>query len=595
MCKKYLNVFLLLYLPLLLLSLFLFYNERTERIAYLTRIEEQSALSKSNFLKSVFYYFINNANYWSSLTFPQDFDKHDLLFLRPYLEVINGMSVYDQFRIIDLKGTEVLRYQRQEDGRMEFFPLQNKSHRDYVRQGLGLEKGDILLTRINLNQENNTIERPYKPVIRTVVPIFDSLDRKKGLVVLNYNMREIFESLKQPISEGEIYLIDSNLQINSSSVSEFDMAFEVPGFRDSIIKRVRLDGFGLAVDHDTSYVKNGALWTLKSIDFNAEDRSLKSFSGKSVNVIKNTDWAIVQKVSPERLNAYLWPLYKNSIVFNFFLIVVLAGVSYTYITYQRQKRHFFRELKTNNKVLSTHKKELESVNREFKQTNHRLRLRNKQLKEFNHLVSHNLRAPVTSMSVIVDMIKSEKEHYKIQELVPKLDQISNSITMLTEDISEYVTILDSDKVDLQKINIYEKIESVRKEFSETLFQDSDFKIIYKLDAWKTVVFSKFYLRSIFENLISNAIKYRRKGVTSHIIFESAFEDGKKVLYVRDNGMGIDLLRHGDNLFKLYKRFHRDISGKGMGLFLVKSQLESLDATISVESQPNIGTTFKIEF
>ncbi len=82
---------------------------------------------------------------------------------------------------------------------------------------------------------------------------------------------------------------------------------------------------------------------------------------------------------------------------------------------------------------------------------------------------------------------------------------------------------------------------------------------------------------------------------SFLNFETAFEDDKKVLYVSDNGVGIDLKKHGDNIFKLYKRFHRNISGKGMGLFLVKSQLEALEATITVESKEHIGTTFKIIF
>ena len=65
--------------------------------------------------------------------------------------------------------------------------------------------------------------------------------------------------------------------------------------------------------------------------------------------------------------------------------------------------------------------------------------------------------------------------------------------------------------------------------------------------------------------------------------------------IKDNGIGINLNRHGENVFKLYKRFHRNISGKGIGLFLVKSQLEALDATITIESKENIGTTFKIYF
>ena len=90
-------------------------------------------------------------------------------------------------------------------------------------------------------------------------------------------------------------------------------------------------------------------------------------------------------------------------------------------------------------------------------------------------------------------------------------------------------------------------------------------------------------------------KRQKSDAPSHIIFESSWENDHKVLYVKDNGLGIDLDRHGDNIFKLYKRFHRNISGKGMGLFIVKSQLEVMDATLEVESEEGVGTTFKITF
>ncbi|MEP2238128.1 MAG: ATP-binding protein, partial [Maribacter sp.] len=114
-------------------------------------------------------------------------------------------------------------------------------------------------------------------------------------------------------------------------------------------------------------------------------------------------------------------------------------------------------------------------------------------------------------------------------------------------------------------------------------------------AWDHISYSKFYLQSILQNFISNAIKYKRDDVASYIQFETALENKKKVLYVRDNGIGLNLDKHGENIFKLYKRFHRNISGKGMGLFLIKSQLEALNATITIESKVGQGTTFKIKF
>jgi len=103
------------------------------------------------------------------------------------------------------------------------------------------------------------------------------------------------------------------------------------------------------------------------------------------------------------------------------------------------------------------------------------------------------------------------------------------------------------------------------------------------------------MQSVIQNLLSNAIKYRDPNNKSVIHIRSLLENKKKVLVFEDNGVGMDLNRHGKDIFKLYKRFHRELSGKGMGLFLVKTQLESLNAKIEVTSELGKGTKFKITF
>jgi signal transduction histidine kinase len=116
-----------------------------------------------------------------------------------------------------------------------------------------------------------------------------------------------------------------------------------------------------------------------------------------------------------------------------------------------------------------------------------------------------------------------------------------------------------------------------------------------LSGWKEIKFSKIYLQSVIQNLISNAIKYRDPKKNSVINIRTFWENDKKVMVLEDNGVGVDLHRYGNDIFKLYKRFHRGLSGKGMGLFLVKTQLESLNANIEVTSELGIGTRFKITF
>ena len=68
-----------------------------------------------------------------------------------------------------------------------------------------------------------------------------------------------------------------------------------------------------------------------------------------------------------------------------------------------------------------------------------------------------------------------------------------------------------------------------------------------------------------------------------------------IITVKDNGMGIDMQKYGDKIFSLYKRFHNHVEGKGMGLHLVKLQIETLGGTIKIDSKLDEGTTFTIAF
>jgi signal transduction histidine kinase len=106
---------------------------------------------------------------------------------------------------------------------------------------------------------------------------------------------------------------------------------------------------------------------------------------------------------------------------------------------------------------------------------------------------------------------------------------------------------------------------------------------------------KAYMQSIFYNLISNSIKYSRSDVQSLIEIKSRKENGKIVLSFKDNGLGIDLKRKGDRIFRLYARFHSHVEGKGMGLFMVKTQVEAIGGKITVVSEVNKGTEFTITF
>jgi PAS domain S-box-containing protein len=220
---------------------------------------------------------------------------------------------------------------------------------------------------------------------------------------------------------------------------------------------------------------------------------------------------------------------------------------------------------------------------------------NTDLEKFAFIISHNLRAPVANIigasSILNNMEVSSDEKEKlsrgINTSILRLDEIINDLNQILQvkgrinEIKE--TVLFSELVEHTKSSI------------RNLINKDNIDIKYDFSEINEFFTLKPYLYSIFFNLILNSIKYRRQEVYSLIKIRSRLLKNKFELIFADNGMGIDLKRNGDQIFGLYKRFHSNIEGKGMGLFMVKTQVETLGGKISVKSEENIGTEFKIEF
>jgi signal transduction histidine kinase len=126
-------------------------------------------------------------------------------------------------------------------------------------------------------------------------------------------------------------------------------------------------------------------------------------------------------------------------------------------------------------------------------------------------------------------------------------------------------------------------------------KDHNVNIVNLVDAKETVQFNPAYLESIFLNFTTNAIKYAHPDRQPEIRYSLQKEHGKLVLLIQDNGVGINLEKYGEKLFGMYKTFHQHPNARGIGLFITKNQIESMGGSIEVESQVNVGTTFKINF
>jgi signal transduction histidine kinase len=145
-----------------------------------------------------------------------------------------------------------------------------------------------------------------------------------------------------------------------------------------------------------------------------------------------------------------------------------------------------------------------------------------------------------------------------------------------------------------KINFRQILDSVKDSLAHELI-GGYCSIETKFEV-EEIPFNKSYLESVLINLVSNAIKYKSPERLLRIILQTSVnQNDEVVLTVQDNGLGIDLKRHQENLFGLYQKFHSNSDGTGLGLYMVKSQIMALGGTIEVQSEVGKGTTFIITF
>ena len=223
--------------------------------------------------------------------------------------------------------------------------------------------------------------------------------------------------------------------------------------------------------------------------------------------------------------------------------------------------------------------------------------KNIELKQFSYIVSHNLRSPISKILGLASLFEKEKEGNElnkelidyVQQEVSNLDDIVKDLNTIlgaretaTNSASEEISFLDELKLVVQTLDteIIENNVTIR----------TDFRTAEKVTSIKA------YFYSILYNLISNAIKYRSPERPLVIELKSYNANEFVCLEVKDNGLGIDLAKFGHKIFGLYSRFHTVAApGKGIGLTLVKSQIETLGGKVEVESEPGTGTTFKLYF
>lgn len=271
---------------------------------------------------------------------------------------------------------------------------------------------------------------------------------------------------------------------------------------------------------------------------------------------------------------------------------------YEYPCHTSQKKQWFvlKAIKINKdkNILITHQditvKKIAEIERE--RIAYDLIQRNKNMEQFSFIVSHNLRAPLANILGLAELSKLESTNpSELLHLINGMSDAAHKMDEVIKDLNEIIHTENhlfetKEEVNFQKITLA---------ISKNIFKSQRIKIQTNFKEVEKMYSMKSYVYSIFYNLINNSIKYQRPNVKSQIQISSKKTEQGILLKFKDNGLGIDVEKNKNRLFGMYNRFHCNTEGKGIGLYMVKTQVEALGGNITVKSVVNKGTEFIIEF
>ncbi|AVR45109.1 hypothetical protein C7S20_07400 [Christiangramia fulva] len=447
-----------------------------------------------------------------------------------------------------------------------------------------------------MTREIHEVGEDYKPHIDSGIDFYKegkNRDRIKNAVSRAINENEAFdEELQIVTAKGRELWV----RVIGEPVTEYGKCIRISGSFQDIdkIKRAELEVLNAAREKETLLESIGdAFFAL------AEDWTVTYWNNQAARLLDCPRETILKR--------NLWEIFPDAVGTAF-------QKNYEATLKDRQRRHFeayfegtaawyevnvypsseglsvfFKDI-TRRKTADV---KLRELNKSLKAHTRELVTANKGLEQFSYIVSHNLRSPVANILGLADLLQNSEYPQGVKEKL--FGEIFSNVERLDSVITDLNGILQA-KVDVktqkERIDLKLLINEIKSSIKNVIKEEKA-EIKCSFGDIHEIVSVKSYLYSIFYNLIINSIKYRKPDVAPVIEISARRKADFIIIAFKDNGLGIDLANKQEQLFTLYKRFHHHIEGKGMGLFMVKTQVQMLGGRITVDSRVNEGTTFTI--
>ena len=244
-------------------------------------------------------------------------------------------------------------------------------------------------------------------------------------------------------------------------------------------------------------------------------------------------------------------------------------------------------------VINTIEK-LKTAQTSLKEVNENLQRKNKELEDFSYVAAHDLRAPLTNLKSLLQMVlNSDPTSNDFVPIVDKMKVVTKVMCDKIRALNEVIAIKSNFSEDKEEMVFSEVMSKIKLSNSKEII---DGRTIIKEDfsSCPTINYNPIQLESILQNLMSNSLKYRHPKRKLSIKITTKEIDGKLTLTFKDNGLGFeqDL---ADKIFRLFKRMHTHVEGLGIGLYIIHSVINRNGGDINVNSKVNKGTEFVIQF
>lgn len=380
------------------------------------------------------------------------------------------------------------------------------------------------------------------------------------------------------------------------SIAFYGRISDITELKDQELKlRISEERFQFALDASTAGIWD---WDMRTNKVFYSSLSMKILDLESTDIFDNPErWdEIVHEDDLEKYYSDIQEHFDNKIPFyeNYHRVLTSSG-KYKWILDRGKVIERdpdgkpLRVIGTHTDISAQKEKELELI-----KTMELYSQQNSRLLNFSHIVSHNLNTQAGNIKSILDLMDYDTNLVGNSEMLSHLRTVSDDLNDTIANLTQLVAIQSDLNIDVKPLQLNRYVKKIIGIIS-TCNDASKVTIINSVSDDAVIHFNPAYLESVLLNFTTNAVKYSHPERHPIIEFSFSIENGSKVLSIADNGLGIDLDRHGEMLFGLYKTFHKHQDAQGIGLYITKNQIEAMKGKVTVNSKVGEGTVIKIIF